>query len=86
MNVYEEIRAERERQDEKWGKQNHTPMEWLPIIMEEVGEASKHALEGHFLSSSDYSQHLSYQQYRKELIHIAVAAINAMESYDRKGK
>lgn len=42
-----DVRMERERQNRKWGAQHHTPMEWLAILGEEVGEANKAALEAH---------------------------------------
>lgn len=32
------IRDERLRQEEKWGNQHHTPLEWLMILAEEVEE------------------------------------------------
>ena len=32
------VRDERTRQEEKWGKQRYTPVEWLMILAEEVGE------------------------------------------------
>ena len=41
----EEIVKERIKQNEKWGEQNHLPFEWMPILMEEVGEASKEAVD-----------------------------------------
>ena len=40
MNHYEqtmtlnEVFAEREKQDEKWGEQDHEPIEWLGILGE----------------------------------------------------
>lgn len=40
------VLAERERQDSKWGVQNHDFDRWLDILLEEVGEASKDRLEG----------------------------------------
>ncbi len=39
------IQAERQRQDHKWGEQNHSDMKWLAILMEEVGELAKAILE-----------------------------------------
>ena len=39
------LQAERDRQDVKWGEQNHTPLKWLAILMEEVGELSTEMLE-----------------------------------------
>lgn len=34
------VNDERQRQEEKWGEQNHHPAIWLAILMEEVGEMS----------------------------------------------
>ena len=79
-NVLIEVFDERKRQDEIWGKQNHTPMEWLPILMEEVGEASKAALEEYF---NEYVKAESFKNYRTELIHVAAVAIAMIESFDR---
>ncbi len=47
-NIINEIRAERRAQDRKWGQQDHTPIEWIAILTEEVGEASKEAVDFHF--------------------------------------
>ena len=39
--ILELVKAERARQDEKWGSQrNHSPLEWLGILSEEVGETA----------------------------------------------
>jgi hypothetical protein len=35
------IMDERGAQDGKWGPQHHTPVEWLMILLEEVGEAAE---------------------------------------------
>jgi hypothetical protein len=37
--ILNEILAERERQDRKWGEQNHPPAIWMLVLGEEVGEA-----------------------------------------------
>lgn len=42
-----DVVLERIAQEHKWGKQHHTPMEWLAILGEEVGEANTAALEAH---------------------------------------
>lgn len=39
--VLDEISAERDRQDEKWGPQHHDLAFWMSILGEEVGEAFK---------------------------------------------
>ena len=72
--VLQDIHKERDRQDRKWGEQNHNPFVWLAILGEEYGESCKAALE----SSVDDSI------YRKELIEVAAVAIAAVESLDRQ--
>jgi len=76
--VLVEVEKERSRQDEKWGEQNHYPSEWLMILLEEVGEANKAALETHFGTVSD-----DWKKYRKELIHVAAVAVAMVECLDR---
>ena len=80
LEIVDEIFAERLRQDAKWGEQNHKPIEWLPILMEEVGEASKAALEEHF---KEYYIDMSFQDYRKECIEVAAVALAMVECLDR---
>lgn len=43
--VIEDIKAERSRQDHKWGEQNHDPFFYLAILGEEYGETCNAALE-----------------------------------------
>ena len=83
MDVYKEILDERVRQDEKWGTQNHHPIEWLSILGEEVGEANKAALEAYF---KGYYSSGDYEDYRKEMIQVAAVAVAMIESYDRMAK
>jgi hypothetical protein len=78
-NVLQEVLIERHKQESKWGQQNHSPVEWLMILGEEVGEANKAALEKHF----SYVGVTTYEEYRKELIQVAAVAIAAIESLDR---
>ena len=37
----QQIKAERQRQDEKWGEQNYPPSFWVSIMGEEFGEMCK---------------------------------------------
>jgi len=66
------IVAERRRQDEKWGEQNHAPVKWLAILLEEAGEAAKAALEN------------EYGLYVQELVQVAAVAVVAIESLCRQ--
>ena len=43
--IFQKIRDERKRQNEKWGVQHHPGSAWLTILMEEVGEVAKAMLE-----------------------------------------
>lgn len=65
------VDAERDRQDEKWGPQNHSPFAWITILAEEFGEAAKAVLEGKEID------------YHKEMIQVAAVACAAVESYER---
>jgi len=70
-NVLSEVVAERISQDIRWGEQNHNPVYWIAVVTEEIGEAAKAAVQ------------FDWKQYRKELIHTAAVAVNAVESFDR---
>ena len=65
------ILKERQKQDEKWGEQNHDVYKWLAILGEEVGEANKAALED---SRSDLIS---------ELIQIGAVTVAMIESLKR---
>ena len=82
--LFSEIAEERLRQERKWGQQNHTPMHWVPILVEEVGEVAKTALETHFQNEyPQYQKHTDYAEFRKELIQVAAVAVAMIESHDR---
>jgi len=75
-NIVEEVYLERHRQMRKWGEQNHDPVTWMPILMEEVGEAAQEALRTHFGAKP-------YDDYRKEVIQVAAVALAMLEALDR---
>lgn len=88
IGVLYEIEDERTRQNQKWGVQNHSPIEWIAILTEEVGEASKEALEYHFKNMGNNSASPDWNagklaQYRKELIQVAAVATQMVECLDR---
>ena len=83
--VLAEVAGERERQDEKWGVQNHEIYKWLSILGEEVGEANEAALE---MSPEIYSGPPGGETdrraaLRKELIQVAAVAVCIVEWIDR---
>ena len=73
-----DIMTERCVQNATWGEQNHTPIEWLAILTEEVGEVAKDTL------SIRFGKKPNLAGYRKELVQVAAVALAAIECYDRK--
>jgi hypothetical protein len=76
IEIFEYVCNERERQDEKFGVQNHEPADWCMILGEEIGEVNKAALEAKF-EGKDISE------YRKELIQSAAVIFSMIECLDR---
>ena len=69
--IIESILAERDRQDAKWGEQNHEIFKWLAILGEEVGEINKAALEN------------QYDETINELIQTGAVVVAMIESLER---
>jgi len=95
-NILEEIKQERFEQNAKWGEQNHNLVEWIAILSEEVGEASKEAVDFHFKNpyknahgerqevlENDVVQQLRLKDYRMELIQVCAVAVQMIESLER---
>lgn len=80
-DVLDVIVRERERQDKRWGEQNHDPFLWMTILGEEYGEACKAALESRF--GGGHERENGPEEYREELIQVAAVAIAAIECLDR---
>lgn len=70
-SVLDEIRAERSRQDHKWGQQNHHPIAWMAILGEEKGECDRAVLEN------------DYDHLEQELVQVAAVAVAALECVRR---
>jgi NTP pyrophosphatase (non-canonical NTP hydrolase) len=83
--VLNEIADERDRQDAKWGPQNHEQMTWLGILAEEFGEAAKEINELHFRRAEAHLPS-SLARTRAELIQVAAVAVAMVESLDRNGR
>ena len=79
-NAISEILAERNRQDCKWGEQNHVLEKWVPILGEEFGELCEAINETIFDNGSDKG---GYENVRKEAIHVAAAAVGFLECIER---
>ena len=69
--ILQEIGAERGKQDQKWGEQNHEDPMWSAILGEEFGEACQALL------------HNDKANLREELVQIAAVATAWIECLDR---
>jgi len=78
--IIDAILAERERQDKKWGEQNHVPPIWLGILGEEFGELCQAVNETGF----NYGTELGgYENMKREAIQVAAVAIGFIECLER---
>lgn len=75
--VWADIEAERLRQDDKWGEQNHQDEMWALILGEEFGELQKAILETNFGGSDQGETHT-------ELVHVAAVAVQWLEAMERR--
>lgn len=77
-DIFESIVDERQRQEKKWGTQNHHPLLWLSILSEEVGEVAKELNEFGF--SSDKGK---LENAKIEIIQVAAVAFAFADSISR---
>jgi len=70
--VFASINEEREKQDAKFGVQEHGDLYWAAILMEEVGEVAQAII-----------QERSYEEVEKEILHVAAVAVSWAECHLR---
>lgn len=72
--IFDEIRAERERQDAQWGGSEHDiyvrSSDWLAVVDK-------------FARNADRAYPLNPEEYRRRMMQIAAIAVAACEAYDR---
>lgn len=78
-----DVLAERARQDEKWGEQNHDPFTYLAILSEEVGEMAQAALDARFGGPLDARFDRPAANLRTEAVQTAAVALALVECLDR---
>jgi hypothetical protein len=80
-----QVAEERQRQNEKWGQQNHDDPMWGLILGEKVGEACQAALHCMFPPRNTTLGRLEQRdQLRTELIQVAAVAVAWIEALDRR--
>lgn len=65
------VSLERDKQDRKWGEQNHTPDYWVGILGEEFGEFARAVIERDLIAA------------KNEAVQVAAVAIAILECSDR---
>ena len=70
---------ERNRQDAKWGEQNHEPEIWVGILGEEYGEYCEAVNETVFNNGPEERRKGGTGNMIKELTHVAAVAVGAIE-------
>jgi len=75
-DIIADVMAERFKQDKKWGEQNHDPVTFLAILVEEVGELAEAAL--HLKFGGPKAANV-----REEAVQTAAVAIAILECLDR---
>jgi NTP pyrophosphatase (non-canonical NTP hydrolase) len=78
-DILEDVYAERERQDGKWGIQRHDDPTWLAILSEEIGESAQEVLQRKFGDVAN-----GHGDLREELVQVAAVAVAWVEEIDRR--
>lgn len=84
--VVTDVVEERERQDAKWGQQNHDPQFWMAILGEEFGELCLAVNETVFNNGPEERAKGGYTNMRQEAIQVAAVAVQFVEMLDRRFK
>lgn len=90
--IIAKVQKEMDDQDAKWGIQDHNAVEWIAILTEEVGEASKVAVDFHFgngsidpkMRAGESIQRQRISDFKRELTQVAAVAIQAIASIERQ--
>lgn len=75
---------ERNRQDAKWGEQNHEPHFWSGILGEGFGELCEAINETIFDNGAEARAKGGYENMRREAIQVAAVAVGFVEMLDRR--
>ncbi len=79
VEVLKLVDNERNRQDAKWGEQNHEPSKWVAILGEEFGEYCQAVNETVFDNGPSERIKGGSENMIKELTHVAAVAVGAIE-------
>ena len=79
-----DVLVERQRQDARWGEQNHQIGTWLTILTEEIGELCRAELALTFGEQDSVAEvNELLRQRRAEAVQVAAVALAIVEYLDR---
>jgi hypothetical protein len=79
------VYKERDRQDSKWGEQNHQPPIWMGILGEEYGELCQTVNETVFDNGPEERAKGGRDNMMREACQVAAVAVSFMEYLMRNG-
>lgn len=79
LRIIRDVFAERERQDEQWGTQNHHPAYWLAILGKQVGQMGTAILNREWWTDRDAGT----AQLRSEVVQMIAVGFAMLECLDR---
>jgi len=75
-DILNEVQDERSRQVETWGKVYHTPIEYVALLAEELGEVSRYAHELHWNGKYyDVDEKEHREKLEKEAVQVAALCV-----------
>lgn len=83
-DAIQSVMSERQRQDAKWGEQNHEPQFWVGILGEEFGELCQAINETVFNNGPTEKEKGGYANMRAEAVQVAAVAVSFIEYLDRR--
>lgn len=75
------VLTERDRQDRKWGEQNHDNFTFVAVLTEEVGEVAQAALQAHHENDGPERDDTDVAE---ELVQTAAVAVNFLGAIERR--
>lgn len=74
-NIFEEIKAEKKRQEVKYGIQDHDPFIWTSILSEELGKADEALIDSYF-------SNIDIEEFRKHIVQLGAVCVSTLECLD----
>ncbi len=85
-SIAQEILREAQRFQFLYADEKKQPLEFIPMLVEELGEVAKEAHQASYFHNVEELQNHHLQKYRKELIDVAAMALIAIAILDEQSE